>query len=394
MKVCFISCHYPPLSRTFRRYQFARLLADGGCHVEAVVHGNVSQRIGGFVEDSDLLEDDPEIKVHRPKAVPWHLSGEILFRMGLIPCPHLNWLRPAIKTGERIAQSGNDVVLGLYPPLTDHLAAWSIARRTGARLVLDFRDEYLGLARGFRRPWARMAEKMVVQRADLVSVATEAVGENLMSRYGLPPEKIHLTMNGYWEDPRADLTYPQRDTVRIVYAGALSGAQGIEVLCQAVEILETTQPELARRIEVGIYGPDNFYLRQKLRPVMKERIQYGGFLSAKQVSPVLAAADICFLSLASEEFGYAVPGKLYEYIAHARPILAALPRGSARDIIEGEGFGLVADCDSAEGLAGKLAEMLDWDKRISFHRQLMEKRQRYAARPHFLSLAERIRAWE
>ena len=186
MKVCFISCHYPPLSRTFRRYQFARLLADGGCHVEAVVHGNVSQRIGGFVEDSDLLEDDPRIEVHRPKAVPWHLSGEILFRMGLIPCPHLNWLRPAIRSGERIAQSEKDVVLGLYPPITDHLAAWSIARRTGARLVLDFRDEYLGLARGIRRPWAKMVEKMVVQRADLVSVATEAVGENLMSRYGLP----------------------------------------------------------------------------------------------------------------------------------------------------------------------------------------------------------------
>ena len=246
MKVCFISCHYPPLSRTFRRYQFARLLADGGCDVEAVAHGNVSQRIGGFVEDPDLRKDDPEIKVHRPRAIPWHLTGEFLFRMGFIPCPHLNWLMPAVRTGAQIVHSEKDVVFGLYPPLTDHLVAWWISRRTGARLVLDFRDEYLGLARGARRPWARVCEKMVVQRADLVSVATRAVGENLVDRYGLPREKIHLTMNGYWEEVKEDLTYSQRNTVRIVYAGALSSAQGIEVLCQAVEILEKTRPELAR----------------------------------------------------------------------------------------------------------------------------------------------------
>ena len=199
MKTCFVSCHYPPLSRTYRRYQFARLLADGGCDVEVVAYGNVSLALGSFIVDRDMMEDDPEIRVHRPAAIPWHLAGEFLYRTGLIPCSNLNWLFTATRTAASIVQSTTDAVLGIYPPVVNHLAAARAAQRTGAKLVLDFRDEYLGLASGVRRPWARLCEKRLVEKADLISVATEELGKRLMERYHLPEERIHLTLNGYWQ---------------------------------------------------------------------------------------------------------------------------------------------------------------------------------------------------
>jgi hypothetical protein len=85
-----------------------------------------------------------------------------------------------------------------------------------------------------------------------------------------------------------------------------------------------------------------------------------------------------------------VPGKLYEIIAHARPVVAALPQGAARRIIETEQFGLVADCHQPEALAAVLSQMLDGDRRRLFHANLLLQRQRFAARPYFLSLARRI----
>ena len=123
---------------------------------------------------------------------------------------------------------------------------------------------------------------------------------------------------------------------------------------------------------------------------MGEQVRYGGFLGANQVSSALLKADICFLSLASEDYAYAIPGKLYEYIAHARPVLASLPRGSAWKLIEGEKFGLVAQCGSPEDLARQLEEMSVWSRRRLFHRRLLEERERFAAAPNFLSLASRV----
>jgi len=256
--------------------------------------------------------------------------------------------------------------------------------------VLDFRDEYLGLASGVRRPWARLCEKRLVEKADLISVATEELGKRLMERYHLPEERIHLTLNGYWQEVKEDLTCPDRDIVRIVYVGAISAAQRLELLCQAVEILVRKKPQLAGNIEVCIYGPDNLYMRKNLLPLAKGRIQYGGFLGMSQVSSVLLDADVCFLSLASPDYAYAIPGKLYEYIAHARPILGALPEGSARRLIEKEGFGLVANCGDARELAQLLERMLNREVRSGFHQRLVEERHHYAARPHFLSLARKV----
>ncbi|MEW6750769.1 MAG: glycosyltransferase [Candidatus Latescibacterota bacterium] len=389
--VCFVSCHFPPLSRTARRYGFARLLADGGCRVEVVAHGNVSRALGAFVDDAGMAADDAEIPVHRPHGLPWHLAGEVLYRIGVLPCPHLNWMPAAVRAAARVAAGPQDVVLGVYPPLTDLLVAAAVSRRTGARLVLDFRDEYRGLHSGLRSGWARVLEPRLVQRAALVSAATEAVLEGLAARYRLPAERRQLTHNGYWEEVAQDVSLPARPGFRLVYAGALSGAQGLEVLAAAVERLGRERPDLRAACEVVVYGPDNAYLRRRLGGRLAAAgVRYGGFLPAAQVSGALLDADACFLSLASERFAYAVPGKLYEGIAHARPLLACLPAGGARRLIEEEGFGLVAPCGDAAELASRLAEMMEPSRRLQFHARLLARRGCYAARPQFLALARRI----
>ncbi len=395
MKTCFVSCQYPPLSRTLRRYKFARYLADGGLQVEVVAHGNISRALGTFSQDPSMVAPAADLPVHRPRAVPWYLLGELLYRTGLAPCPYVNWYAPAVRVACRVAASRRAAVVGVYPPLVNLLVAYRTAQRTGARLVLDFRDEYRGLSRGLQFPWARYWERRLVTAADLVSAATEPVAVSLRDRYGLPAERLHLTPNGYWEDVPAAASYRTRETVHVVYAGALSPVQGIDLLCAAMRRLQSEQPEVARRLRVTVYGPENLYLRRRLRPLLDGAgMRFGGFLNAAQVSPVLLDADVCYVSLASDQHAYAVPGKLYECIAHARPILAVLPPGTARSIIEEHGFGLVANCGSVEMLTGQLLAMLDPERRQGCFERLLASREAYAARPQFLSLARRLRELE
>ncbi|MBT6149660.1 MAG: glycosyltransferase [Gemmatimonadetes bacterium] len=389
MKVCFITAQYPPLSRTYRRYQFARLLAAGGCDLEVVTHGNISKALGTFVDDPAMAVESAW-PVHRPTAPPWYLTGEVLFRAGVVACPYVNWVAAATRVASGIV-GPQDVVCSVYPPLANHMAAYRTAERTGARLVLDFRDEYLGLSRGVRRWQSARWQGRLLQRADLVSVATSTVADGLVGQ-GLPAARIHLSQNGYWEKPAALAPYPDDEPVRVVYIGALSAAQSPEILCDAVARLRRDAPQRARRIEVEIFGPDNPFCRRVLLPRLGPGITYGGYLAADRVTEVLGTAHVGFLSLSSADYAYAVPGKLYDYIAHARPVLASLPTGSASRLIEADGLGLVAPCGDVAKLAACLGELADTARCRRLHEQVVTAAPRHAAEPHFLSLASRIQA--
>src|SRR2546423_1290897 len=67
----------------------------------------------------------------------------------------------------------------------------------------------------------------------------------------------------------------------------------------------------------------------------------------------MRSADLLFLpmhNLPADTRSSTVPGKTYEYLAAGRPILAAVPRGDARDILEASGSAEVCDPDDVEAM--------------------------------------------
>ena len=387
-KVCFISCQYPPLSRTYRRYQFANLLQQGGCDVTVVAHGNMSTALGTFVEDPGTLPTDGP-HVLRPKALPWYLTGELLSRAGLIACPYVNWIRPAVRSAMQVVKGPEDVVCGIYPPVTNQIVALRIAEATGAKLVLDFRDEYLGLATGGRRRLANRWQQRFLARADLVSVATDTVGEDFVAS-GLDPARLHLTENGYWEAPETIPAYTAQEKIRIVYIGAISATQGVDILARAAQRLMRDRPSVGERLEIVIYGPDTPHRRATLSGSLPACVTYGGYLPAQEVGVKLLSTDVAFLSLSSDRYAYAVPGKLYDYIAHGRPVLASLPQGTAQRLIESQALGWTTGVGDVAALAQQLDRVCDPAERSRVHGQVMAVREQHAARNHFLNLSRRL----
>ncbi len=80
----------------------------------------------------------------------------------------------------------------------------------------------------------------------------------------------------------------------------------------------------------------------------------------------LQIADVLFLPLHGLPPGQRsriVPGKTYEYLAARRPILACLPEGDARDLIERSVSGWCADpCDEA-AIAEALVSLYEaWER--------------------------------
>jgi hypothetical protein len=54
-----------------------------------------------------------------------------------------------------------------------------------------------------------------------------------------------------------------------------------------------------------------------------------------------------------------VPGKTYEYLGSRRPILAAVPQGDARDLLEAAGTATVCDPGDASAMAHSLERAIE-----------------------------------
>ena len=73
----------------------------------------------------------------------------------------------------------------------------------------------------------------------------------------------------------------------------------------------------------------------------------------------MRGADLLFLPMHNLPSGYRariVPGKTYEYLASGRPILAAVPDGDARDLLERAGTAFLTRPDDVDAMSAVIVD--------------------------------------
>ena len=361
-KVYFLACAFPPFGRgnSITNGCIANGLADD-FDVEVICMEREDGLFLTYQQDSSLVEQlTSKLTVKYVKGSAWFGVNELLYAVGLLPCYFANWAWSVWRQRRNLFRE-EGMILAVYPVFSNLVLGYLLGRVYGFPLVVDFRDDFSGvMSKGWRRvlgPWYRRMEAAILRQSGAVTVTTEALKDDLRSRHGIPVEKVSVVSNIVPEVGAADDDRPQQRTLTVIYAGALSRIQRPEILLQAYGTLTKRLPETSQLLRVEIYGPDNSYFSRKVRPHMVEGAVFGGFLPWQEVNARLAGADIGFLSLADSTYGYATPTKLFEYVELGLPVVGSLPQGAAREMIEENEIGLVADPGDIEGLAECLKRM-------------------------------------
>jgi glycosyltransferase involved in cell wall biosynthesis len=342
-----------------RRAIAARLLGRGKAGKPSAAPDQVASRRGSATVGRSPL---------RLGASLWsRVWGAVLF-----PDEAVAWVPFGARSGRRIARTGSiDVVYSSSPPISAHLVAWMIKRATGKPWVADFRDPWVGNSfalpsSGIRQRLSRRTERLIVERADRVVLAVDELREMFVKRYPRFADKFVYIPNGYDLSELAGLE-PARhrpDTFVLLYAGSLYRPRELEAFLLGVERLVARRPDLRRRLRVEFVGRANEENRRLAETYsapdrIGDVVSFEGFVPRREALARMAGAD-ALLQLMPAEPGASmfVGGKLMEYLAFGRPILAVMPPGEGRRLVDSVPVGRSADAEP-ESIAAALERLID-----------------------------------
>ena len=239
-----------------------------------------------------------------------------------------------------------DLIIVESPPLFDAIAGRLLAWRYRCPFIFTVADLWpesaiqLGMLRN--RLLIRMAEWLewsTYRKAGAIWAVTEGIHQTLLQK-GLAPDRVFLLTNGVdtstfrplpKAEARAELGWDDRFTV--VYAGTHGLAHGLTCVLDAAE----------RMIDLPdihiIFVGDGATRNELIADARKRHLTNVTFLDPLphgRMPLLLSAADACLVPLRRLPlFEGALPSKMYEIMACARPILLGAD-GEARRLVEKE----------------------------------------------------------
>ncbi len=285
----------------------------------------------------------------------------LLGRRLLMPDENVVWNLTAIPAAIRIVRDEEiDVVITTSPPNSLHLVGAAVKRVTGALWVADLRDSLTAhphrrtesAAVRLKEQSQRAIARLVARRADAIVAAADAIADEARS---LEPKGGVVTIaNGCDFDDFAGLDYARGERFRITHTGSFFGRRDPRPFLTA--LAESTVDAVARF--VGDFRPADREFAESLG--LGDRLELHPFLP-RRVALAMQRDSEALLLLIPDAGGRGkgvLSGKVFEYLASERPVLAAVPPdGAAAELIREADAGVVAAPDDPAELRAALEEL-------------------------------------
>jgi len=355
--------------------------------------------------DPSLLADVEGTKVFRCTGferflVQWPVKMRLNVLVWLLLRPDryvLEWGPAAKRTAMKIAKEYPiSAIVTTLMPMSNALLGLKLKRLLGVPWIVDYRDPWTTCTwrvwpTRLHFWWESRQERRVLEAADAAVVVTPQMKINLARRFPQFAHKIHVICNGFDSADFAGLPEPSHNhRLRIGYTGGFSdwdarprgaglgplrkvvfyadrssdlSTHSPLYLFRAVRALLDERPELREAVRItfaGKFSAKNAALVKELK--LEDVVSVKGYLPHAESIQLLADSDVLFFALPTPLDGgrsHMHAGKLFEYLAAEKPILAAIPHGDAKDLIESARAGWCVEPRDVDGMKSLLEQLIE-----------------------------------
>ncbi|MEX2513004.1 MAG: glycosyltransferase [Cyclobacteriaceae bacterium] len=311
----------------------------------------------------------------------------------LIPDPRMFWIRPSVKFLTQHCDANDfKAVITTGPPHSMHLIGRNLKREKLLPWVADFRDPWstwefldtLPLSARARALHVKL-EKTIFNEADeLVTISPTFKKEMEV----LAKREVNLITNGF--DP-SDLPegfhfIPQSsDRFEVVYSGVIDAIRDPIPFLNALKRAFGKTTDKIRCTFVGkVSNKVKGFVSQN--SWLKAHVHFAGYVSHREVFGYYEKSHLLLLILTHTKNAKGnIPGKLFEYMATGRPILAlGDPDGDSAEIIFKAKAGKVYLHESEDSMQDYLKDLYN----SSFQKGQQKNMQQYTRKALTRQLAE------
>ncbi|MAZ27082.1 MAG: glycosyl transferase family 1 [Cytophagaceae bacterium] len=371
-RVLIICYYWPPAGGpgVQRWLKFVKYLPQFG--IEPVVY--IPENPSYPLQDNSLLEEVPgavkilKYPIKEPYAlaslfskkqtnnlsagiIQEHKKQSLMQRMMLyirgnffIPDARRLWVGPSVGfLGGYLDENPVDAIITTGPPHSLHLIGLSLKRKKNLPWLVDFRDpwttigyhEQLKLTKKSRKKHEAL-EHEVLNAADAVIVTSPSTKRDLEKKTQSP---VTCITNGFDEEE-----VPQGKPgvyFTLAHIGSLLSKRNPEILWKILAQIKQERFDFAERLKIKLAGKVSETVLQSLDSHgLKENVELTGYLTHPEALRAQHEAfALLLIEIDTPETQVIIPGKVFEYLAARRPILAVGPSGA-------DFFELVEQCDS------------------------------------------------
>ncbi len=250
-----------------------------------------------------------------------------------IPDARMLWVKPSVKfLVKYLKDHPVDLIVSTGPPHSMHLIARKLKARTGLRWIADFRDpwtnidfyEELRLTPMADRKHRRL-ERQVLEESDAVLV----IGTTMKTEFAqsVSAAKIHVVPNGFdAEDSENESVLPDA-AFTIAHIGSFSPARNPHTLWKALAELKR-EGHSAGTMRIKTVGKVDVSVRRSIDEAgLTENFIHIPYLPHDQVIREQKKSSALLLVVNNTKNAKGIlTGKVFEYLASKRPIVAIGPR--------------------------------------------------------------------
>lgn len=337
------------------------------------------------------------------KKSAWKENISVWLRGNLfIPDARCWWIRPSVRFLKNYLEKNPvDAIISTGPPHSLHLIAKKLHKKFNIPWIADFRDPWtdidffseLKLTKRSLKKHHRLQYQVLTEADKVVTVGWDwAKG---LESHGA--KDVAVITNGYdfnIDEKSGDVELSKEFTMS--HVGIVGAARNAVVFWEALGelIKDNSLEDFSKLLKIRLIGQvDNSVIESVKKNNLENNVEIIPYIPHEKVIKEQCSSQVLLLFVNNSPNAKGIlTGKIFEYMASGRPILAIGPKdGDTAIILEKTNSGLIVDFDDKEGMKNIIIDLFNKFKEnqlVTKKNEIVEKYSRRALAKEYVQLIE------